>query len=81
MQPLSERAKTRLRIAAGFLRARGIEFPKEGDFYGHVLRTLAEQPDKDTLRELVDWVEQYDAAESALAPSGGSRPRGQRPRP
>ncbi|MFP3709697.1 hypothetical protein SB783_37420 [Paraburkholderia sp. SIMBA_009] len=81
MQPLSERAKKRLRIAAGFLRARGIEFPKEGDFYGTVLRALDEQPDKGNLRELVDWVEQYDDAEAELAPSGGSRPRGQRPRP
>lgn len=81
MQPLSERAKKRLRIAAGFLRARGFDFPKEGDFYGSVLRALAEQSDKDELRELVDWVEQYDDAEASHAPSGGSRPRGHRPRP
>lgn len=81
MQPLSDRAKKRLRIAANFLRVRGIQFPKDGDFYGSVLSALDEQPDRDELRGLVDWVEQYDDAEAALAQSGGSRPRGGTPRP
>lgn len=61
-QALTDRAKSRLRIAAGFLRRRGIRFgiDKDGDFYGAVLKALDEQPDKDELRSLVDWVEAYD---------------------
>ncbi len=63
-QALSERAKNRLKIAAGFLRRRGIGFPKEGNFYGAVLQSLEAQPDKGELKTLVDWVEAYDKASS-----------------
>lgn len=63
MQAFNDRAKKRLKIAAGLLRARGIDFPKSGDFYGDVLRTLDTQPDKDEIRLLVDWVEDYERAE------------------
>lgn len=61
-QALSDRAKSRLKVAAGFLRARGVSFPKEGDFYGAVLNALEAQPDKGELKLLVDWVEDYDRA-------------------
>jgi hypothetical protein len=33
---LSERAKHRLRIAARILRQRGLDFPKQGDFYSQI---------------------------------------------
>lgn len=73
MQTFSDRAKKRLKIAASLLRARGIDFPKAGDFYGDVLRALDGQTDKDELRSLVDWVEDYDRAEAAQGRCGGSR--------
>lgn len=66
-QILTDRAKQRLQIAAGFLRRRGIQFPKDGDFYGAVLKALDEQPDKSELKSLVDWVEAYDRAISPTA--------------
>lgn len=75
MQPLSDRAKARLKIVAGWLRARGYKFEKSGDFYGSVLEALQVQPDRDHLRELVDWVEEYDAAAArSRVQDGGSRP-------
>ena len=62
MKPLGDRAKYRLRIAAHFLRARGRQFPKDGDFYGRVLEALEQQSDRDAIKEWVDWVEDYDHA-------------------
>jgi hypothetical protein len=69
---LGERARKRLRLAATFLRQRGLSFPKQGDFYRQVLAALEEQPDRERVRELVDWVEAYDNAE-AMADTGGNR--------
>ncbi|QQC67878.1 hypothetical protein [Paraburkholderia ginsengisoli] len=80
MKPLSERAKKRLRIAAGLLRKQGVRFAKDGDFYGLVMKAIESHAAKDQLRELVDWVEAYDAASDSEKPSGGSRPRGEAPR-
>ena len=65
---LGDRARKRLRLAAGFLRQRGLSFPKQGDFYRQVLQALEEQPDRHRIRELVDWVEAYDNVEA----KGGS---------
>lgn len=77
-KPLTDRAKARLKIAAGFLRQRGVQFPKTGDFYGLVIKSLNEQPDRDELRGIVDWVEEYDAALAKYhpesAPAGSRRP-------
>jgi hypothetical protein len=73
MQTFSDRAKKRLKIAANMLRTRGVEFPKNGDFYGDVLRTLETQPDKDELRALVDWIEDYDRAEETQPSRDRSR--------
>jgi hypothetical protein len=67
---LGERARKRLRLAATFLRQRGLSFPKQGDFYRQVLMALNEQPDRDRIRELVDWVEAYDNSE-AMVDTGG----------
>lgn len=63
---LSDRAKHRLRIAAGLLRADGVKFDVPRDqFYEtiqDVLNGLA--PDRQSaLRSLVDWVEDYCRAE------------------
>jgi hypothetical protein len=69
---LGERARRRLRLAATFLRQRGLSFPKQGDFYRQVLAALEEQPDRERVRELVDWVEAYDNAE-AMADTDGNR--------
>lgn len=60
---LGERAKHRLRIAARLMRQRGMDFPKEGNFYGQVLSALERQADREQLRELVDWLEEYEVAE------------------
>lgn len=60
---LSERAKQRLRIAAGFLRSSGykLDFPRN-QFYEEIQEMLNNlTPEyQSTLKELVDWVEQYD---------------------
>ncbi|MBY0365161.1 MAG: hypothetical protein K2X12_02880 [Burkholderiaceae bacterium] len=63
---LSDRAKHRLRLAAGLLRSEGVSFECPRDqFYDKVQEVLAGLPaDKQAhLRELVDWVEDYDRAE------------------
>lgn len=63
---LSDRAKHRLRIAAGLLRADGVKFDVPRDqFYETIQRVLSElAPDRQSaLRSLVDWVEDYCRAE------------------
>ena len=60
MKHLNDRAKYRLRVAAQLLRQQGLSFPANGDFYGQVLAALEAQPDRQTIKELVDWVEAYD---------------------
>lgn len=65
---LSDRAKHRLRLAAGLLRAQGTSFECPRDqFYDKVQEVLAGLPAEKqaALRELVDWVEDYDRAERA----------------
>jgi hypothetical protein len=69
---LGERARKRLRLAATFLRQRGLSFPKQGDFYRQVLVALEQQSDRDRIRELVDWVEAYDNAEAKINAGGNS---------
>jgi hypothetical protein len=66
---LGERARKRLRLAAGLLRKRGLEFPKQGDFYRQVLAALEQQPDRVYIRDLVDWVEAYDNTEHVFTTS------------
>lgn len=63
---LSDRAKHRLRIAAGLLRADGVKFDVPRDqFYETIQRVLSElDPDRQSaLRSRVDWVEDYCRAE------------------
>lgn len=63
---LSDRAKQRLRIAAGLLRADGVKFDVPRDqFYETIQRVLSElDPARQSaLRSLVDWVEDYCRAE------------------
>lgn len=59
----THRAKHRLRIAARFLRQAGQRF-NEGNFYDAVIRSIAQlnPSDRETLRELVDWVEEFELA-------------------
>lgn len=69
---LSERGKHRLRIAAGLLRSEGIKFDCPRDqFYEKIQEVLAGLPAERqaTLKELVDWVEDYDLASAAQAPT------------
>jgi hypothetical protein len=67
---LSERAKRRLRIAAGFLRGQGtrINCPRE-EFYDYIQTLLGalHHERHATLKALVDWVEDYDLAGDARA--------------
>lgn len=59
----SERAKYRLRIAAGFLRSqgRGLNFSR-AEFYECIQQLLANLPEtqRQQLKSLTDWVEAYD---------------------
>lgn len=68
MTPLSDRAKARLKIAANFLRQRGIKFD-DGNFYDSVISALENQPDREHLKGLVDWVEDYEKAEVNYYPA------------
>ena len=58
---LNERARNRLKLAAGFLRKEGYKFD-DGPFYDKVIETIASLPAerKNRLQELVDWVEQFE---------------------
>ncbi len=63
---LSDRAKLRLRLAAGLLRSEGVKFDCPRDqFYEKIQEVLAGLPAERqaALRELVDWVEDYERAE------------------
>ncbi|WP_156923596.1 hypothetical protein [Burkholderia sp. WSM2232] len=70
-RPLSQRAKHRLEIAAGLLRGMGqkVDFPPDQFYDGvqQILSTLTDQQ-RVTLKELTDWVEDYDRGSGA--PSG-----------
>ena len=74
-RPLSQRAKHRLEIAAGLLRGMGreVDFPRE-QFYDSVQQILTTLTDQErvTLKELTDWVEDYDRGSGA--PSGRTDP-------
>jgi hypothetical protein len=62
-RPLGSRAKYRLRLAAGLLRAQGHRFDIPRDqFYEHIALVLERLPavERERLKELVDWVEAYD---------------------
>ena len=63
---LPERAKARLKIAAALLRKRGYHFDGE-DFYQEVLNALNALPaaDRQGLRDMVDWVEDYNRNEKS----------------
>lgn len=64
---MPERAKYRLRIAAAFERARGVQLnvPRE-QFYPAMAEHLQslDVDRREWLRGLVDWVEEYDLAEA-----------------
>lgn len=66
---LGERAKHRLRIAAGLLRgtgpkARDLQISREA-FYPEIQRLISELPEDQRLKlqEQTDWVEAYENAE------------------
>ena len=65
---LSPRARERLRLAAGLLRAGGVCIDDSGGFYEGVLVALDALPpdDRERVRGQVDWVEDYCAAEARL---------------
>jgi hypothetical protein len=81
---LGSRAKYRLRLAAGLLRAQGHRFdiPRE-QFYEHIAIVLERLPaaEREWLKALVDWVEAFDpkdelgadAARRAAPRRGGSQ--------
>ena len=64
---LSPRARERLRIAAAMLRGLGKRVDDAAGFIEGVLAALAAlQPcERERVRDLVDWVEAYSAAEAA----------------
>lgn len=67
-KPLTDRAKFRLKVAAGLLRSEGVKFDCPRDqFYESIQATLAELPEEKraSLRELVDWIEDYERASSS----------------
>ena len=66
---LSERARERLRIAAALLRAAGARINDHTGFCEGVQATLAGLSDGQrlALRELVNWVEEYNSAEAREA--------------
>ena len=74
-RPLSWRAKYRLRLAAGLLRADGSRFdmPRQ-QFYEQMTLALERMPesDRERLRALVDWVEAFDPQDEL---GGDQRPR------
>lgn len=68
---LGERAKHRLRLAAGLLRGVGYRFEcPRSQFYAVIASAVAElSPEaRERLRSDVDWLEAYERAEAALAP-------------
>jgi hypothetical protein len=66
VKALSERAKRRLRLAAGLLRSEGVKFDCPRDkFYDEIqqkVTTLAADRQA-SLKALVDWLEDYERAE------------------
>ena len=64
---ISDRGKRRLQIAANFLRQQGVKFDG-GNFYEMVLKNINElqAAKKDELKEMVDWVEEYEIADIEL---------------
>ena len=70
-QRFSDRAKARLRIAAVLLGRRGLSPEACGeDFCARVLEVIGSLDPKkrNRLREHVDWVEDYERVERAIAP-------------
>lgn len=72
--PLSPRARERLRLAAGLLRAGHVRIDDSAGFYEGVLVELdmLSVRDRARVRALVDWLEAYCIAE-ALAFGGSAR--------
>ncbi|MGQ3054708.1 MAG: hypothetical protein ACT6S0_23220 [Roseateles sp.] len=73
---LPERAKHRLRLAAGLLRSEGHTFDVPRDeFYDQVQKALAglSAERQARLKSLVDWVEVYDNALPSQAPTSSKR--------
>jgi hypothetical protein len=73
---LGWRAKYRLRLAAGLLRAEGhrFEIPRD-QFYEHIALVLERlpEPDRNRLKGLVDWIEAFDPKDD-LSADAGRRP-------
>lgn len=64
MRCLTSRAKHRLKIAARFMRQKGMRFDS-GNFYDSVLAAIESLPseERERMKELVNWVEEYELAE------------------
>ena len=60
-QGISTRGKRRLQLAANFLRTRKFKF-NGSNFYDLVMKTIHElaKKEQEKLKELVDWVEDYE---------------------
>ena len=81
--PLNDRAKLRLRLAAGILRGRFKARKEKTDlpvsrenFYVDMLALLEQLPkdEQADLKELVDWLEQYAVEENRLVEKGWYSP-------
>lgn len=69
---LGERAKLRLRLLAGLLRARGHRLDMaRARFYDEIQAIASSLPadQQAELKSLVDWLEDYERAEQALSTS------------
>lgn len=85
-QPLSERAKRRLKIAAGLLRGGGRRKRDLGlsreRFYEDIQALISglTPEERSTLKELTDWVEAYDIAADAAEDLPEKRGRSTHPK-
>ena len=75
MATLSDRAKERLKLLAGLLRGKGQKFTMPRDqFYDEVQAVVKALPQlrQLELKELVDWLEDYQAVERSSQPESSS---------
>lgn len=79
----NDRAKLRLRLAAGLIGGEGRTLKLDrANFYPEMLKVVESQTpeQRETLKELVDWLEDYDQADKAagitpMAPKKQGRKR------
>jgi len=67
-QEFSDRAKLRLRLAAGLIGGEGHTLKLDRtNFYPEMIRVIEQQPpeERERIKELVDWLEDYENAAKA----------------